>query len=143
SMLESKARRLLPWLFVGWAVLVGLGALLLWLRLGLAVAFAGLFAVLFGFALLTPPLTAWLMRRLAGPLHRLLGILGRMAPRDIDRSLSRTSVAIAALMVAVSVIVGVSVMISSFRLTVSQWLSDSLQADVYASPPSLTASQNT
>ena len=53
---------------------------------------------------------------------QVFGILGRMAPRDIVRSLSRTSVAIAALMVAVSVIVGVSIMIGSFRGTVIQWL---------------------
>jgi putative ABC transport system permease protein len=64
-----------------------------------------------------------------------------MAPRDIVRSLSRTSVAIAALMVAVSVIVGVSIMIGSFRQTVTLWLSDTLQADVYLSPPRLTASE--
>ncbi|MEZ4640754.1 MAG: hypothetical protein R2856_38325 [Caldilineaceae bacterium] len=43
------------------------------------------------------------------------------------RSLSRTSVAIAALMVSVSVIIGVGVMIGSFRLTVEQWLDDVLR----------------
>ena len=39
--------------------------------------------------------------------------------RDILRSLSRTAVAVAALMVAVSVIVGLSIMIGSFRGTVA------------------------
>jgi putative ABC transport system permease protein len=64
-----------------------------------------------------------------------------MAPRDIERSLSRTSVAIAALMTAVSVIVGVSIMIGSFRQTVVQWLDQTLQADVYISPPTITANR--
>ena len=64
-----------------------------------------------------------------------------MAPRDIVRSLSRTSVAIAALMTAVSVIVGVSIMIGSFRHTVVQWLDQTLQADVYVSPPTITANR--
>lgn len=141
SALESSARRVVPWLVPAWAVLAGLGAFMLWLRgVNLAIGFAGLFAVLFAFALLTAPVTAVAMRLLAGPLRRLLGVLGGMAPRDIVRSLSRTSVAIAALMVAVSVIVGVSIMIGSFRVTVEQWLNDTLQADVFLAPPSLTAS---
>ena len=141
SALESRTRRLLPWLALAWLLLGGLGALLLWLRAGLAVAFAGLFAVLIAFALLTPPVTAVVMPLVAPLGERLLGVLGRMAPRDIVRSLSRTSVAIAALMVAVSVIIGVSIMIGSFRQTVSQWLGETLQADIFISPPSLTASQ--
>jgi putative ABC transport system permease protein len=57
-----------------------------------------------------------------------------MAPRDIIRSLSRTSVTIAALMLAVTVIIGVSVMIDSFRNTVVSWLDSILAADIYISP---------
>ena len=142
STIESNAQRLLPWLVVAWLALSAIGTLLLWLRTNsLVIAFAGLFAVLFGFALLTPPITAVFMRWLTPVGSKLLGVLGRMAPRDIVRSLSRTSVAIAALMVAVSVIVGVSIMIGSFRQTVTLWLSDTLQADVYLAPPRLTASE--
>lgn len=66
-----------------------------------------------------------------------LHALARMAIRNIKRSLSRTSVAIGALMVAVSTIIGVSVMISSFRLTVDRWLTDLLRADIFVSPPAL------
>jgi putative ABC transport system permease protein len=141
STLESKTRRLLPWLLLGWLVLVGLGILLLRLPGSLITAFAGLFSVLFGFALLTAPVTAVLMHLITPLSHKLLGVLGRMAPRDIVRSLSRTSIAIAALMVAVSVIVGVSIMIGSFRNTVEIWLSDTLQADIFVSPPRLTNSE--
>jgi putative ABC transport system permease protein len=66
--------------------------------------------------------------------RRWLGIIGTMAPRDINRSLSRTSVTIAALMLAVTVIIGVSIMIDSFRSTVSTWLDSILAADIYVSP---------
>jgi putative ABC transport system permease protein len=69
------------------------------------------------------------------------GVLGKLAPRDILRSLSRTSVAIAALMVSVSVIIGVSVMVGSFRGTVVSWLDQTLQADIYVSPPTTTANR--
>ncbi|MFW6070599.1 MAG: FtsX-like permease family protein, partial [bacterium] len=144
STLESRTRRLLPWLVLAWVGLGGAGAFLLWLRdVSLLITFAGLFAVLIAFALLTAPLTVLLMRAVAPLTERLLGVLGRLAPRDIVRSLSRTSVAVAALMTAVSVIVGVSIMIGSFRQTVSTWLGQTLRADVYLSPPSLTANQPT
>ena len=142
STLESRIRRLLPWLVVAWAVLTLIGAALLWLRGGgLLTAFAGLFAVLIAAALLAPPVTALAMRLVAPLSAGLLGALGRMAPRDIVRSLSRTSIAIAALMTAVSVIVGVSIMVGSFRGTVVQWLDQTLQADIYISPPTVTANR--
>ncbi len=137
SNLESRVNTILPWLVVAWAVLCAAGVLLLWLDAGLVIAFAGLFAILFAFALITAPITVWLMNAMAklpteNPLYRL-------APRDIVRSLSRTSVAIAALMVAVSVIVGVSIMIGSFRNTVVQWLDQTLVADIFISPPGVSA----
>ena len=141
SNLESRTRQLLPWLALAWALLTAVGGLLLWLRGNLVTTFGGLFAVLIGAALLTPPLTVLLMRAITPITRRLAGVLGRMAPRDIVRSLSRTSVAVAALMTAVSVVVGVSIMIGSFRATVEQWLNQTLQADVYVSPPSLTANR--
>ena len=141
STLEGRVLRVLPWLWPAWGILTALGVFLLWLQAGLIAAFAGLFIILIAAALLTPPLTAWLMQILTPVGQRLLGVLGRMAPRDIVRSLSRTSVAIAALMTAVSVIVGVSIMIGSFRQTVVQWLEQTLQADVYISPPSITANR--
>ena len=65
------------------------------------------------------------------------GVIERMAPRTIVRSLSRMAVAVAALMVAVSVIIGVGVMIGSFRQTVELWLDDVLQADIFMSSPTL------
>ncbi len=142
STLESRIRRLLPWLVVAWAVMTAVGVALLWLRGGgLVTAFGGLFAVLIASALLAPPVTAAMMVAFAPVGGRLLGVLGRMAPRDIVRSLSRTSIAIAALMTAVSVIVGVSIMVGSFRGTVVQWLDQTLQADIYISPPGVTANR--
>ncbi len=142
STLESRVRRLLPWLVVAWAALTLAGVALLWLRGGgLLTAFAGLFAVLIAAALLAPPLTAATMALVAPLTGRLLGALGRLAPRDITRSLSRTSIAVAALMTAVSVIVGVSIMVGSFRGTVIEWLDQTLQADIYVSPPNVTANR--
>ncbi len=141
STLESRTRGLLPWLTLAWLALTAAGIVLLRIRGSLIITFGGLFAILFGAALLTPPLTVLFMHLVTPLSQRLAGVLGRMAPRDIVRSLSRTSIAVAALMTAVSVVVGVSIMIGSFRTTVEQWLNQTLQADVYVSPPALTANR--
>jgi putative ABC transport system permease protein len=141
SLLEGKARKAI-WLAAvgGLTFALGGGALLMIPTRSLLVSFAGNFAVIVGFALFTPLSTGWLMRASIPFLGRIWGTLGRMAPRDVANSLSRTSIAVMALMVAVSVTIGVSLMVSSFRSTVITWLSETLQGDVYISVPGPTAS---
>ena len=146
SNIEERVRTALNWVSV-----IGIGILLSGIALlipewHLSITFVGIFAIIIGISLFTPTLTLGLMHTLSG-LARVLGKsfspLIRLAIRDITRSLSRTSVAIAALMVTVSVIVGVGLMISSFRLTVERWLTDLLQADIFVSAPSLISDQTT
>ncbi|MFW5772303.1 MAG: FtsX-like permease family protein [Phototrophicaceae bacterium] len=141
---ERSAQRLVP-LITAMAVILNLvGVLLLQIPTGsIEVSFAGLFAIVVGGAFFTP-LALIAAMRVATPItDRLFGVIGRMAPRAVTRSLSRTSVAVAALTVSVSVIVGVSVMIASFRSTVDAWLQTTLGSDIYVSPPLLTANLNT
>lgn len=144
SDVEQRALRRVPLATLAAVVLNVLGYLLLQVpSQDVIIAFAALFAFVLGGALLTPAVLLVLMH-LATPLaDRVFGVLGRMAPRAVIRSLSRTSVAVAALTVAVSVIVGVSVMIGSFRGTVADWLATTLGADIYISPPLLTANRAT
>ena len=139
SSVEERTQRALPWITGAGLALLVAGGLLLIPPWSLVVSFAGLFAVVLGAALLTPVMLLALMAGARLLLARM-GIIERMAPRTVTRSLSRTAVAVAALMVAVSVIIGVGVMIGSFRLTVVRWLDDVLQADIYVSPPSLQSS---
>ena len=49
-----------------------------------------------GLAMLSPLVTVSLMRLLGEPLGRAFGLLGRLAPRNVVRSQSRTAVAVAA-----------------------------------------------
>jgi putative ABC transport system permease protein len=140
SNIEERTRKALPWMSGAALLLLALGAALLIPEWPLVVAFGGLLAVILGGAFLAPLATLGLMR-IAQWVMRRLGVIARMAPRTIVRALSRTSVAVAALMVAVSVIIGVGVMIGSFRNTVAIWLEDVLQADIFISPPSLSSSQ--
>ncbi len=143
SDLETKARQAVVWAAIGGLLLlgVGTGTLLLPTR-SLVVSFAGTSAVIMGFALLTPLATTLFMRSTTPLFGRVCGALGRMAPRDVVSSLSRTSIAVAALMIATSVIIGVSLMIGSFRYTVVVWLDNALQGDIYISAPTFKATQN-
>lgn len=135
SDVEQRAWRLLPALTLGALLLIGAGIGVLRVDTrDLMTSFAGLFMVLVGGALLTPVALVGAMQIVGPGMGHAFGVLGRMAPRAITRSLSRTSVAVAALTLAVSAIVGVSVMISSFRVTVSDWLATTLGADIFISP---------
>jgi putative ABC transport system permease protein len=144
SGLEGKARRAVAWVAGGSLVLAALGLGLLAIPTpSLIISFAGTLAVVVAFAALTPLVTTVLMRVASRPLGRIWGALGRMAPRNVVTSISRTAVAVAALMVAVSVTIGVSLMIGSFRTTVVTWLDQVLQGDVYVTAPSRTSTQAT
>ncbi|MCB1056742.1 MAG: ABC transporter permease [Acidobacteria bacterium] len=134
SALEHRSRARLPRLAVGGVALLALGGLLLVPPRPLWLSFAGMFATILGCGLLTPPATAWMMRGAAALAVRRKGLLARMAARGVVASLSRTGVAMAALTVAVSMSVGVGVMIDSFRDSVVRWLEYTLAADVYVSP---------
>jgi putative ABC transport system permease protein len=59
----------------------------------------------------------------------------------VRSSLSRTAPAVASLVVAVSVTVGLGIMIQSFRGTLVRWLDNTLQADIYVSLPSTVGSR--
>ena len=59
------------------------------------------------------------------------------------QNISRTSVAISALALAVAATVGVGTMVSSFRITVLQWLESRLNADIFITAPSLISRSNT
>src|SRR4030095_10898224 len=132
STFEAPARRFVPALALAGAALalVGVGVLGLATR-SLVASFAGLSGVVLGMALVAPAFTVALMAIARPLLSAPLGAVGRLATGTVARAVSRTGVAAAALMVAVSVTIGVSVMIASFRATVDNWLGVTLMADVY------------
>ncbi len=142
SVVEDRTRRLVPRAAGVGVALGALGGLLLLLPTrSVLVSFGGLFGLLLGMALLTPLATVAFVGLLRPVLFRTVGILGTMAARGVVASLSRTAPAVAALVVAVSVTVGLGTMIASFRGTVVRWLDHTLQADVYLSPPAPMASR--
>ncbi len=160
STAEEQVRRALPYVTGAGVLALIAGAVILlvaeegvWQQIGndwiatvpgisIVSAFAALFLIVIGCALLTPILTVLLMQGLRPLMGRVFGLTGRMAARSVVVTLSRTAVAVAALMVAVSVTIGVGTMVGSFRQTVIAWLEETLVADIYIAPPSNIATRS-
>lgn len=138
SHVERRARHALPRLSAaGVALVVAAAALVAVPSKSLPLAFASVFLVALGCACLVPGATYEAMRLARRPAASVFGILGSLAARGVAATLSRTGVAMASLVIAVAMTVGVGVMIRSFRATLVDWLEVTLQADAYVSPVDL------
>lgn len=134
SVIELRAHRALPWLAATGVVLATSGALLLAVpSRSLTVGFSALFLLITGYSLLVPAAVVAMARLLRAPLILLAGFSGRLAVRGIAASLSRTGLAVAALTLAIATTVGMGSMTASFRTSVSDWLQQTLQGDIYVS----------
>ncbi len=130
--MEDESRRTTGrWLAVGFGLLTLAGLLAkisltwgpAWMSFG-----AALFTLL-GFAFFVPTLCR-LFSRYAKPRSIML----RIAAGHFAQSLHRNSMAIASLVVALAMVVGISTMIFSFRTTVESWLNRSIQSDLVVAP---------
>ena len=132
SSLERRARHVLPTVtLIGIVIMAAAVLLIVVSGSNLVAGLAAVFLLILGFALCVPLCVSY-SSALAAPLaERLGGTTARMAVAGIASGLSRTGVAIVALAVAVAATIGVSVMVDSFRGSVSTWLDQTLQADVY------------
>ncbi|MCF8087926.1 MAG: FtsX-like permease family protein [Desulfotignum sp.] len=134
SVSEHRSQRMIPGLFLlGLIILTAAGLLM---RAGHDHAgydFSGLFMIFFGTALLTPLIIRMLVRVLLAAGSRVLGIMIKMALRNITRSLRQTSVLMASLMVVTSVYIGIGVMTGSFRQSIVQWVDDHIGGHVHVS----------
>jgi putative ABC transport system permease protein len=136
SRLEERAHRLAPGLALAGAALAAAAVLLLVVSgRSLLAGFTGLFLLLIGLAWACPWLVRGACRVTAPLLEPLFGLPARLAIRGVAAGLSRTGIATAALMLAVATVVGVGVMVASFRATVDLWLQSTLRADIYVGVP--------
>ena len=132
SSLEHRARNAVPKVtLIGLVLMVAAAVLILVSGNNLVAGLAAVFLLILGFALCVPLFVKFSSALIAPLADRLGGISMRMAVAGVASSLSRTGVAIVALAVAVSATIGVSIMVDSFRGSVSEWLEQTLQADVY------------
>jgi putative ABC transport system permease protein len=136
SSIEARAGRAVPLLALGGIVMMASAlAVILVSGRSLVAGLTALFILILGFAFCIPMIVNALSGLLEPVAGRAGGTAGRLAIGGIARSLSRTGVAIVALAVAVAATIGVSVMVGSFRVSVSDWLGNSLQSDVYVGVP--------
>ncbi|HEY2036311.1 MAG TPA: ABC transporter permease, partial [Steroidobacteraceae bacterium] len=135
SVLEGRAAlvaRRLSWLSV--ILALAAGALIAGSHRSVLAGFAALFLLLISVAAVTPTVLRALARIGSGALSGISSV-GRLALEDIAASLSRTGVAVAALGMAVAAMIGVSIMVESFRVSLSHWLVQTMRADIYVAAP--------
>ena len=135
SVLEARAARVagrLSWLSLAFA-LAAWGLIAASQRSVLA-GFTALFLLLLSVAALTPSVLR-VLARLASRALAGVSSVARMALEDVAASLSRTGVAVAALGMAVAAMIGVSIMVESFRVSLAHWLTQTMRADIYVAAP--------
>jgi len=129
SVVEARAGRGARGLAIASAILaIASGVVVLTSGRSLFAGFVALFLLLAAAAALTPAVLQLLAQRAA----RIAGgrsPIGRVALGDVAASLSRTGVAVAALGVALAAMIGVAVMVESFRESLRDWLGRTLRAD--------------
>ena len=113
------------------AALIGIAILLYLFGNGLVIGFAILAALLLAGALLLPPLLSLILRKgeagASGPVAQWFWADSRM-------QLSGLSVALMAMLLALSANIGVGTMVDGFRKTFNDWLDQRLIAEIYLSP---------
>jgi putative ABC transport system permease protein len=140
TVLERRAvhlaRRLV---IVSLLLALGAGAIVAASTRSLLAGFVALFMLLLSVAAVTPAA----LRTLAEAGARLgarISPVARLASADVAASLSRTGVAIAALGMALTAMIGVAIMVESFRESLREWLTQAMRADVYVSAPGVAES---
>jgi putative ABC transport system permease protein len=106
---------------------------------------AGYFATLsliLGGAAVTPA-ALWAVCRAIDALSRLrlFEAERKMAVANLRGSIPRISISVAALAVSLAMMTAISIMIASFRDTVSYWIDQTLTADIYARPVARAAGE--
>jgi putative ABC transport system permease protein len=135
SVLERRALQVARTLAVVSALLAAGAGLLVWVSgRSLLAGFAALFMLLLSVAAVTPAALRVLAQG-AARLGARVSPVARLACGDIAASLSRTGVASAALGMALTAMIGVAIMVESFRESLREWLIQTLRADVYVSAP--------
>jgi putative ABC transport system permease protein len=134
--LQQRVRR--GWRFAAIAaVSFVLGALCTRIPPAGGIAVGGYLAVLFvvaGFAALAPEVVRGTSSLLRPAMSRLFHVAGSVAAAAVPASLRRTSIATAALAVAIGMMVAVGLMVGSFRETVRIWVDQTVQSDLWLRP---------
>jgi putative ABC transport system permease protein len=100
------------------------------------------FCLLVGGAAAGPVLSQWFSRWSQSSLRNRGGLLPALAAEQMGRNPRQTSVTMAAIVVGLAILVGVGIMIQSFRQTVELWIEQTLMADIIIAPTSWLGEQD-
>ena len=132
---EKVSSASLPLFIAGWLLLVVTGTWFwLWGQAFKPAGFVLAVAILLSLPLLTPFLIRKLCARIA-----VRGFNLAYALKTLSTELQNTSFASSSLAIAVSMLLGITLMIGSFRETVQLWVQTTVQADIYITTPSWRA----
>lgn len=97
--------------------------------------YAATLCLLAGLACLAPiSVTGWRQRRYVGREFSAGGVMRGIAVEHAARNPGRNGVTVSAFMVGLAIMIGVLVMVRSFRHTVELWVTDTVLADVVVAP---------
>ncbi|HEX5655714.1 MAG TPA: FtsX-like permease family protein [Polyangiales bacterium] len=99
-------------------------------------------SIMVGFALLAPLGVRGLRRLFVGVAEAGLGIPGRLALDNVERSLGRSSSIVIALMLAIAMSMTVGAYAVSFEASIMQWVDDAFSADAAVTAGSPTVDRN-
>lgn len=136
--MEETGRARVHWTGLGVAAMA-LAAVLCWLALATGpatLAFGAAFCVLTGWAMLAPASIAGVSRAVLAGTTRSATFLWRLAADHLARSVHRNAITVAALAIAFAMMTGLTVMIHSFRNSVSAWIDGGIVADLFIAPAS-------
>ncbi len=96
---------------------------------------SAIFAMLLGATLCVPLLTGPLERVVRPLIILIFGNEGRLGSSNIQRSPGRTTLTVAALMVGISMVIGIQGMTLSFETDLLQWVDTALGGDLFVQSP--------
>jgi putative ABC transport system permease protein len=95
-----------------------------------------------GFSMLAPAVLLFFGRHFPHVLLKAFGQPGRLAASYLGGAVSRTAIAVGALITAIALFIGVSIMVASFRSTVHTWLDQNVVGDLFFRPDSSDLNQH-
>lgn len=135
---EDKFTKWIPKLAVIGVIALALTVLFaqkIWLERNIMMGFLPPFLLILGFVCLVPLSLKTLINFAKRVIKTKLGVEIPLALDHIQVTLQRNTVAVASAMIAIGMYLGMSVMISSFRGTVNQWIEHVTTADLFISSP--------
>jgi putative ABC transport system permease protein len=93
------------------------------------------FCMMLGATLLLPVIISLAERGLRPLITLLYGSPGRLGAGNIRRSMGRTVLTVAALMIGIAMVMGIQVLTASFETDITNWVNTALGGDLYVRSP--------